>query len=204
MYHNSRQKINKLKNNNCNSLHALSISLTPTKYLITPTSMALQLLVTQNNELRRRYNRSGAGGIPVEEELTEIDMLVLSLMGEEPVSGIRGLAATPLGPVENTAQDPGANGNPNSSGTTTRTETARRPNSRQRRRTLRLPIAPMPDPIVLSDSTGDEAPNYPPRIDMTATRAAETITFAPGSPLEVEGMIFLALSFLLTDIWVPI
>lgn len=47
-------------------------------------------------ELRRKYCRSGAGAIPKKEQLTDIDRLVLSLMGEEPVTGIPGLTPTPL------------------------------------------------------------------------------------------------------------
>lgn len=46
--------------------------------------------------MRRKYGRTGAGAIPDNERLTELDLQVLNFLGVEPVSGIPGLRATPL------------------------------------------------------------------------------------------------------------
>lgn len=58
------------------------------------------LLQFQNNDLRRRYSRTGAGGIPPNERLTAIEIGVLDIVGVEPVTGIPGLRATPLTRVD--------------------------------------------------------------------------------------------------------
>lgn len=50
----------------------------------------------QNNTLRKKYSRTGAGAIPYNEKLTDLDLQVLNFLGMEPVSVIPSLRATPL------------------------------------------------------------------------------------------------------------
>lgn len=58
------------------------------------------LYVIQNRDLRSRYNKSGAGQIPIEEQLDATEQMILAYLGEEPATGIPNCARAPVKPGE--------------------------------------------------------------------------------------------------------
>lgn len=54
----------------------------------------------QNRNLNSVYKKSGAGQVPVEEQLTEFELTVLAYLGETPSTGIPNVGRAPVKPGE--------------------------------------------------------------------------------------------------------
>lgn len=52
----------------------------------------------QNRILDRTYNKSGAGAIPPDEALTDLEVMIIKYLGEEPTTGIPNVARAPVRP----------------------------------------------------------------------------------------------------------
>lgn len=52
----------------------------------------------QNRDLKSRYSKSGAGQIPLEEQLDKTELMILTYLGEEAATGIPNVARAPVKP----------------------------------------------------------------------------------------------------------
>lgn len=55
-------------------------------------------LLLQNSYLKKKFGRSGSKRIPKDENLDDVEILILTFMGVEPVNGIPGVKATTIIP----------------------------------------------------------------------------------------------------------
>lgn len=54
----------------------------------------------QNQNLRKHLKKTGAGPLPMRDQLDSIDLIILDLIGDEPVTGIQGIRRAPVLPGE--------------------------------------------------------------------------------------------------------
>lgn len=54
----------------------------------------------QNQNIRKKYNKTGAGAIPIRERLNALDLVLLDLVGVEPCCGIPNIQRAPVLPGE--------------------------------------------------------------------------------------------------------
>lgn len=62
--------------------------------------MSFNLPTPQNDNIRNNYEKTGAGAVPLREQLTTLDILVLNLVGEHAVCGIPNIQRAPVLPGE--------------------------------------------------------------------------------------------------------
>lgn len=62
--------------------------------------MVFKPLSFQNQNMRKHYKKTGAGPLPIRNQLDSLDLIILEMIGEEPVTGIPNIRRAPVFPGE--------------------------------------------------------------------------------------------------------